>query len=128
MKNLWILWHTPLSSPFFVKNQQLLLYQEIQIYIVLNLRFLIVSNLFWAFKDCFNRQNCIFDDVNNIGCCRSIWIRDLMTSYSLSVTSLATIYQSTQILFLPPACPSWIGLTMHWHDVTCINPDVLLTN
>ena len=45
-------WH----QHFFTKNQQLLLYQEIQIYIAF--QYIIVNsfNFFWVYKDCFNKN------------------------------------------------------------------------
>ena len=59
-KNIWITWHTPwilLISAFFTRNQQILLHQEIQIWIAF---WYIISNSFkfyyWIFKDCFNKH------------------------------------------------------------------------
>ena len=48
-KDIWITWHTPwvlLTSAFFIGNQQTLLYQEIQKYIISN-----PFNFSWIFKD-----------------------------------------------------------------------------
>ena len=56
-------WH----QNFFTRNQQILLYQEIQIWT----RFLnIISNsfnIFWFFKKCFNKDDNNFDDVSKNG-------------------------------------------------------------
>ena len=53
-KNIWITWRIPwvlLTSAFFTENQQILLYQEIQMKISF---WCVISNffkLFWVFKD-----------------------------------------------------------------------------
>ena len=53
-------WH----QHFFTGNQQILLYQEIKIWIAFGY---IISNSFnfsWVFKDCFNKHGYNFDDVS----------------------------------------------------------------
>ena len=57
----WLL----LTSAFFSRNQQILLYQEIQVYIAFWYR---ISNYFkfsWVFKDLFNKPGYNFDDVRS---------------------------------------------------------------
>ena len=71
-KNIWITWHTtPLEfcwhQHFFIGNQQILQYQEIQAQITC---WYIISNsfnLFWVFKDYFNENGCNFDDASKNG-------------------------------------------------------------
>ena len=69
-KTIWITWHTPwllLTSVFLKRNQQILLYREIRIYIPF--RFIISnsSNFSGVFKDCFNKNDHNFDDVSKNG-------------------------------------------------------------
>ena len=75
-KTIWITWHTPwflLTSAFLKKNQQILLYREIQTYIPF--RFIISnsSNFSGVFQDCFNKNDHNFDDVSKNGYPRSSW-------------------------------------------------------
>ena len=52
---------------FFIWNQQILLYQEIQIWIAF---WHLISNSFnfsWFFKNCFNKHGYNFDDVSKYG-------------------------------------------------------------
>ena len=64
LKNIYISHDTPLEfywhQHFFTENQQILLYQEIQVYIALEH---IISNAF----NFFNKQSWNFDDASKIG-------------------------------------------------------------
>ena len=71
--------HAPLDfcwhQFFFTKNQQILLHQEIQIeiaYWYINFYF---SNLFWIFKNFFNKHDSSFDDVSENGFSIRIYIK-----------------------------------------------------
>ena len=54
-------------SIFFTENQQILLYQEIQIKIAFKSIISDSFNFLWVFKGFFNRHGCNFDDVSKIG-------------------------------------------------------------
>ena len=60
---LWIL----LTSAFFTRNQQIFVYQEIQIYIAFWCAIFNSFNFFWVFKDFFNKRGYNFDDVSKNG-------------------------------------------------------------
>ena len=60
-------WH----QHFFTGNQQILLYQEMQIYIPFRYTISNSSNFSWLFKDFFNKQGHNFDDVSKNGHSRS---------------------------------------------------------
>ena len=52
---------------FFIRNQQILLYQEKQIKIAFWHIFSNSFNFSWVFKDCFNKNGYNFDDVSKNG-------------------------------------------------------------
>ena len=56
-------WH----QYFFTGNQQILLYQEIQIQITFWYIISISFKVFWVCKDCFNKHGYNFDDVSKKG-------------------------------------------------------------
>ena len=64
---MWITWHNPLvlltSALFFTGNQQILLYQEIDIDSI-QTNTSNTSNFSWVFKDCFNKRGQNFDDIS----------------------------------------------------------------
>ena len=70
IQKIYLSWHTPcvlLTSAFFPRNRQILLYQEIQIQILF---WCIISNSFnfsWVFKYFFNKPGYNFDDVSKDG-------------------------------------------------------------
>ena len=69
-KTIWITWHIPwvlLISAFFTGNQQIFLYQEIQIYIPFRYIISISSKISWVSKDCFNKHGHNFDEVSKNG-------------------------------------------------------------
>ena len=56
-------WH----QHFFTRNQQILLYQEIQIYIAFRYIIYNSSNFSWVFEDFFKEPGYNFDDVSKNG-------------------------------------------------------------
>ena len=70
LKNIWITWHTLwilLTLASFARNQQMLLYQGIQIKIAF---WYIISNsftFFWVFKNFVSKHGCNFDDFSKKG-------------------------------------------------------------
>ena len=68
--------HTPwilLTSAFFTKNQQIFVYQEIQIYIAFWCAIFNSFNFFWVLKDFFNKHGYNFDDVSKNGYSKPSW-------------------------------------------------------
>ena len=56
-------WH----QQFFTRNQEILLHQEIHVYIAFWYKTSNSFNFSWVYKDCFNKKSCNFGDVSKIG-------------------------------------------------------------
>ena len=88
------------NQQFFTGNQQILVYQKIQIYIPFRCIISNSSNFSWVFKDCFNKRGQNFDDVSKNGYLRPSENKDFLEKRIWHHNFCRWLYQKKFITWL----------------------------